>query len=138
FSVFKNRLTGSFEYYDKNTSDLLGPVTVDPTSGWSKLTLNYASMYNRGFEINLNSLNIDTRNFTWGTSFNFSANTNKVTKIENSNNSVTGHINGTNTREGLPLGALYTIRWAGLSNIGRPQSYLKDEKTIVNSVANIT
>lgn len=138
FGIFNNRLTGSFEYYNKRTSDLLGPTTVDPTSGWNSLTLNYASMYNKGFEINLNSRNIETRNFRWGTSFNFSANTNKVTNIENSNNSVAGHLSGTNTRVGLALGSLYSIRWAGLNNLGRPQSYQEDGKTVVSSLADIT
>lgn len=126
FSFFDNRLGGSVEYYSKNTSDLLGSIAVDPTSGWQKLTMNYAEMFNRGCEINLNSVNIRTKDFRWTTSLNFSYNKNEITKLENSENSVDNHVKSTNTREGMPMGTLFSFRWAGLDADGAPQVYKKD------------
>lgn len=138
FAVFNRRFSGSVEYYIKDTRDLLGPIKVDPTSGWSTLTLNYASMYNKGVEVTLNSRNIVTNDFEWATTLNFSANKNKVTQIETSNNSVAGHTGGPHTREGKAMGSMYSVRWAGLSDAGRPLAYKADGKTVVNTQAQLT
>ena len=137
FSFFNNRLGGSFDYYAKNTSDLLGSIATDPTSGWGSLTMNYAEMYNHGYEIVLNSVNIQTRDFRWATNINFSYNKNRITKLENSSNSVSSYISGTNTREGMAMGTLFSVRWAGLDESGNPQAYKKDG-TIVKSLADLT
>lgn len=126
FNLFGNRLGGSIEYYAKNSSDLLGSIAVDPTSGWSSLTMNYAELYNHGYEISLNSVNVESRHFRWTTSLNFSYNKNRVTDLESSTNSVSSYISSGNTREGVALGSLYSLRWAGLDEQGRPQVYKKD------------
>ncbi|MEG1485331.1 MAG: SusC/RagA family TonB-linked outer membrane protein, partial [Bacteroidales bacterium] len=137
FSLFSNRLGGSIEYYSKNTDDLLGNIAVDPTSGWNKLQLNYASMFNRGVEISLNSENIRNKNFNWGTTLNFSYNKNEITKFENSQSSVSSYIKNSTIREGKPYGALYSIRYAGLDETGKPQAY-KADGTIVKSTGKLT
>lgn len=137
FQMFKNRISGTIEYYIKDTRDLLGDITVDPTSGWTKLTLNYASLYNKGVEVQLNSRNIIQSKFQWMTTLNFSANKNRVTKLENSNNSVTGYAGSINNREGMAMGSLFSTRWAGLNETGRPTAYLKDGKTVVNSFGDL-
>lgn len=136
FALLKSRLSGSVEYYQKNTSDLLGALAVDPTSGWDQLTLNYAELYNRGAEITLRSTNIANRTFSWRSSFNFSYNKNKILKLENVDNSVLRHLSTTN-REGLPMGGIYSVRWAGLSETGRPQAY-NAEGEIVTTMVNLS
>jgi TonB-linked SusC/RagA family outer membrane protein len=137
FRLFRNRLSGSVEYYNKDTHDLLGPITVDPTSGWSSLILNYASLYNKGYEITLNSLNITNGNFKWGTTFNFSFNKNRILKLETTTNAVGNYVGGINDRPGVAMGSLYSIRWAGLDEMGRPQAFKEDGKTIVKSLADL-
>lgn len=137
FSLFSNRLGGSIEYYSKNTDDLLGSVAVDPTSGWNSLQLNYASMINRGVEISLNSENIRTKDFNWGTTLNFSYNKNEITSYENAQTSVSSYIKTPTIREGKPYNALYSVRWAGLDATGKPQAY-KADGTIVNSTGKLT
>lgn len=136
FSFFGNRLAGSVDYYIKNTSDLLGSREVDPTSGWSSLEMNYAKMYNHGYEISLNTINLQRKDFSWETNINFSYNKNRITKLENSSNSVAGYLESTNTREGMALGTLFSVRWAGLDDEGRPQAYKKDS-TIVKSLKDL-
>lgn len=137
FSLLSNRLGGSVEYYSKNTSDLLGEVAVDPTSGWKSLMLNYASMFNKGVEISINSTNIKTKHFNWETILNFSYNKNQITEYENSQASVASYIQRPNIREGKPYNALYSIRWAGLDEAGKPQAY-KADGTVVKSTADLT
>jgi TonB-linked SusC/RagA family outer membrane protein len=138
FSLFHDRLSGTVDYYSKNTGDLLGYIATDPTSGWGSLTLNYASMYNRGYEVSLTGINIKKNAFKWLTTLNLAYNKNQVTKLENTANAVTNYIANTNIRAGVPLGALYSTRWAGLDNLGRPQAYKADGKTIVKSLADLT
>ena len=52
------------------------------------MTINWASMENKGVEINLQTRNITTRNFSWYTTFNFAYNYNKVLKDLTASNSL--------------------------------------------------
>lgn len=137
FSVLNNRLNGSIEYYSKNTDDLLGNRLTDATSGWSSLQLNYGSMYNRGIELSINSINIANRDFTWASNFVFSYNKNKLTKIENSGTSAIDYFYSMQNREGHPMNSFYTIRYAGLNSEGYPTAY-KADGTITDSYRDLT
>ncbi|NLR64485.1 SusC/RagA family TonB-linked outer membrane protein [Chitinophaga varians] len=137
FSVFTGRLTGSVEFYNKNTSDLLGRMAADPTLGWNSYIVNYGSMYNRGIDITLTSTNVKTRDFRWNTTFNFNYNKNELTKLDVSDNSLYGYVYDLQRRQGIPLDGLYSIRYAGLDATGKPQAYTKDGK-IVKSTQNLT
>nr|WP_295873183.1 SusC/RagA family TonB-linked outer membrane protein [uncultured Chitinophaga sp.] len=137
FSTLSGRLTGSVEFYNKNTSDLLGYMTADPTLGWQSYIVNYGSMYNRGIDITLTSTNFKTRDFRWNTTFNFNYNKNELTRLDVSENSVYGYVYQAQRRKGIPLDGLYSLRYAGLDANGRPQAYTKDGK-IVKSTQNLT
>lgn len=134
FSVLKNRLSGSVEFYNKQTVDLLGQRQTDPTSGWGSLQLNYGEMYNRGVEITLHSENIHTHDFNWTSDFIFSYNKNKLTKIENSGTSAYSYFSSLQNREGYPMNSIFAVRYAGLDKEGLPQAY-KADGSIVNSYA---
>ena len=54
FAFFNYRLYGSIDYYNKQGSDLLSLVDLDPTTGWTSLNMNNAATRNRGFELQLN------------------------------------------------------------------------------------
>ena len=131
FNLFNNRLNGSIEFYNKNTVDLLGERQTDPTCGWPSLTLNYGQMYNRGIELSLQSKNITTQDFSWTSSFIFSYNKNKLTRIENSGTDAYSYYGSVQNREGKPMSSLYSIRYAGLDENGYPTAY-KADGTIVN------
>ena len=88
FSVFNSRLSGSIDYYYKKTTDLLGNRNADPTLGWASLLQNYGSMFNRGVELSLQSVNIQNKNFTWGTNLMFSYNKNELTNLEGTKETV--------------------------------------------------
>ncbi|MES2652223.1 MAG: SusC/RagA family TonB-linked outer membrane protein [Bacteroidota bacterium] len=137
FNLFKSALSGSIEFYNKSTTDLLKSRVADPTLGWTELTVNYGDMYNRGVELSLNSRNIKTENFSWRTAMNFSYNKNKLTRIENTNGAPIYYIQANQIREGKPLNGLYSIRWAGLDNTGAPQAYDRNGK-LVKSFASLT
>lgn len=126
FTLLKGRLSGSVEYYNKSTVDLLGNRAIDPTFGWSKLLLNYGSMRNSGLEVSLQSENITTNDFRWTSNLIFSYNKNKLTKIENSGTSAYSYFSTAQNREGYAMNSLFSIRYAGLDKEGFPQAYKAD------------
>lgn len=132
FNLLSNRLNGSVEFYNKNSSDLLGDFASDPTLGWSALMMNFASMYNRGVEVALQSENINTGSFRWTSNFLFGYNKNEVTKVESGDESALSYYNGLNTRKGYARNSLFSVRYAGLDEKGMPTAYKKDG-TIVKS-----
>lgn len=81
FAILKNRITGELDYYKKMTTDLLLNVNVPSTTGYSSYLKNLGSMENEGYEITLNSTNIDGA-FKWNTNFNIGFNRNKVLDIQ--------------------------------------------------------
>ena len=78
FGFFKNRLNITAEVYSKKTTDLLLEVQLPLSSGFETALKNIGSFSNRGFELTVNSVNIDHSNFKWKSDFTFSFNRNKV------------------------------------------------------------
>ncbi len=80
FGFFKNRIEGSFDYFHKNTYDLLLALPVPTTSGFENSLQNVGDTKNVGVEFIVTSRNlIDT--FNWSTTFNISTIKNKVTNL---------------------------------------------------------
>jgi TonB-linked SusC/RagA family outer membrane protein len=130
FSLLKNRFFGSVEFYNKSTTDLLGFQTTDPTIGWSSVMLNYGSMRNRGTDISLTSTNLTTRDFKWNTTLNFNYNKNVLTKLENEGKSVYSYIDKGQNRVGVPMNSIYSIRYKGLDDKGKPIALTKEGKEV--------
>jgi len=76
--VLKNRLNITAEVYYKKTTDLLLDVQLPSSSGFETALKNIGSFSNRGFELTVNSVNIDNSSFKWRSDFTFSFNRNKV------------------------------------------------------------
>ncbi len=81
FAFFKNRLSGTLEYYNRETEDLLFAVPQPLSSGALSVQQNTATMYNKGFELQLNGDIVRSRNFIWNTNVNFSTVESKITKM---------------------------------------------------------
>lgn len=137
FVLLKNRLSGSVDVYTKNTSDLLGAHKNDPLSGWDSITQNYAEMTNKGVEVNLQSENVRIGKFSWQSDFVFSYNKNELTELEDPGTSAYSYYSSAQNRENRPMGAMYSIRYAGLNEKGKPTAYTKDGK-IVTSTNDLT
>lgn len=137
FQVFKNRLSGTLEYYSKNTSDLLGEKDADPTIGWASVVMNYGDMRNRGVELTLHSRNVERVNFRWTSDLTFSYNKNKVTNIKDQSTSASSYYSELQARENYPIDALFSVRYAGLDENGAPTAYTKDGK-VVHSTSELT
>jgi TonB-linked SusC/RagA family outer membrane protein len=81
FSMFKSRLNGSIEYYHRSTEDLLFAVPQPLSSGALSVNQNTATMYNKGFELQLSGDVVRTKNFIWNTGVNLSTVESKITKM---------------------------------------------------------
>jgi len=142
FGFFKNRLTGSIEYYNKDTKDLIADYAVPTTKylyGW--LTTNVGEITNKGVEFTLNAIPYQTKDFTWSTSLNLSHNKNNVKSISNDEYSVDymdeaelnapGQSGNCQQRimEGSPIGQFYTYEWAGYNSDGVSTFYVHDATT---------
>ena len=82
FGFFNNRISGSVEYYNRLTEDLIMNKTVPVTTGYSSVKANVGSVRNEGFEVNINSDNIRTKDFSWRTSLNFAYNKNNIVDLQ--------------------------------------------------------
>ncbi|UII78732.1 TonB-dependent receptor [Flagellimonas sp. CMM7] len=82
FGLFKGRISGSVDYYIKKTKDMLLSVNLNPTTGIGQPALrNIGNLENEGVEIALNTVNVETDNFRWTSSFNISTNRNEITSL---------------------------------------------------------
>lgn len=144
FAVLRGRLSGTIEYYNKQTSDLIYYYSVSTNRyPCSTMTANVGDISNKGFEITINAIPVKTRDFLWETSLNLSHNKNEVKKISNEEYSVDyietnamdpniGGSSGTKVQrimEGQPIGTFYMYEWAGYNENGISQYYVHDPKT---------
>jgi TonB-dependent starch-binding outer membrane protein SusC len=82
FSVLKNRLSGTIEYYVTNTKDILLGLGLPPTSGVSSITSNIGETQNKGFELSLRGTILDNVNgWTWEAGINVYSNKNKLVAL---------------------------------------------------------
>ncbi len=82
FAFLRSRISGTIEFYNRETNDLIMNKTVPITSGYSSVKANVGSVRNRGIEITLNTVNIENKNFRWSTSFNIAHNKNEITDLQ--------------------------------------------------------
>ncbi len=112
YSVANNRISGGVDYYVKNTNDLLLSLPINSTSGYSSTLRNLGKMTNKGWDIYLNTKNIDGK-FKWSTSFNISTYKNEITDLNGQPILPTGRsLNA--ALVGQPLGVFYGVEWAGV------------------------
>ncbi len=82
FSILKNRLSGTIEYYVTKTEDVLQSVNLPLTSGVSSIVQNIGATQNKGFELSLNGTILDNKNgWTVEAGLNFYTNKNKLVSL---------------------------------------------------------
>lgn len=82
FALLKSKVSGSFEYYIKHTTDLLGSYTVPmPPNPADRIWANSGELLNKGVELNVQWYALDYSNFKWKTSLTFSTNKQEVISL---------------------------------------------------------
>lgn len=108
FTTLNGRIRFSGDVYYSKTKDLLLNVPIPILSGFSSTLTNIGELENRGFEINLSSINIDS-DFKWSTDFNIFANRNKVLKLGVNDVPIDINVSSMTSRTavGKPIGMYY-------------------------------
>ncbi|MBN2165739.1 MAG: TonB-dependent receptor [Marinilabiliaceae bacterium] len=71
FGFFKNRLSGTVEYYTRKTKNLLATVSSPAGTNFdTKITTNVGNVDSEGVEVSLNGTPVDNKNWTWDLSVN--------------------------------------------------------------------
>ena len=130
FSFFNGRLRGAVDYYNKRTTDLLYeyPVPVPPYL-YGTMMANVGVVTNKGFEISLNTIPVQTRNFRWDLGVNMAHNENMLVSLSNEqysrdkiylgSYSITGLAETTVIMEsGHPIGTFYGAKYIGTDENG--------------------
>ncbi|MFT4202837.1 MAG: TonB-dependent receptor [Chitinophagaceae bacterium] len=102
-SLFKNRIIVTLDAYRKTTKDLLLNANIPYSSGFSSAYKNVGSIRNDGLEITLNTINIQTKSFSWTSNFNISFNKNKVVALSENQNSILSTVTFTSDFNSYPL-----------------------------------
>lgn len=127
----------TLDWYNRDTKDLLLDQPISSTTGLSSILKNVGSMRNRGFEVELKSTNMNTKDLFWTTSLNLAHNKNTLTKLDGKQTEIIDglHIH----RVGESFHSFYMYEYAGVDpTTGKEAYYLNDgsenaRKTTVNS-----
>jgi TonB-linked SusC/RagA family outer membrane protein len=81
FGLWKNRIYGSIDTYDTETTDLLLPRGLPPTTGVQTVYQNIGATRNRGLEVSLSTVNIKTKDLLWTSTATFSTNKEEIVSL---------------------------------------------------------
>lgn len=115
-SLYKGRLRFTADAYVKNTNDLLLNAPLPRSTGFDNAVQNIGKLQNKGFELAINSVNVD-KAVTWTTDFNISFNKNEVVDLVGQElfaGAIAGRGEASLVREGLPLGTLFGYIYGGV------------------------
>ena len=121
FQIINNRISGSIDYYNNETTDLLYQVDIPGISGFETFPDNLGRIHNQGMDIEISTFNIRKKDLNWETSFVFSRNRNELRELLGFDIDGDGKEDDL-ISEGLfigePLDALFTYKIDGLWQVG--------------------
>ncbi|GHT10680.1 SusC/RagA family TonB-linked outer membrane protein [Bacteroidia bacterium] len=120
FGLFKNKLRGSIEYFNRDSKDLLQDVPVSHTTGFTSTLKNVGEMNNRGWEVEIGGDIIRNNDWTWDASLTASFIKSKITKLYGGSDIFWYDPTGSDSRiqyvyrEGESNLSLFGLEWAGV------------------------
>ena len=133
FGLLNDRITGEFAYYKNDIDGLILNDPQTPSRGipGNAILTNIGSMWNKGIEASVTATVINSKDFTWSTSFNYTTQTNEVTSLATGNADILVATGGLETpsiiRVGESIGSFYVIRTEGVNPAnGRRIAVLND------------
>lgn len=112
FGLFNNRLSGTVEYYETETNNILLNLGLPSTSGVSNVTSNVGKTKSNGVEIALNATPIQTSDFTWDVGVNLYTNRTEIVELASGQQEDVGNL----WFVGQPLSVIYDYERLGLWN----------------------
>ena len=137
--LWNNRLTLSFDYFDKLTTDALLSTSLPNYLGGTSYLINAGEVSNKGIDFAVSADVIKSNDFDWTTSLNGTYLKNKVVKLTAEEPRLYSGVmpgicdDGTNIiTEGESIGSFYGYRWAGIDSEGYDTYYKSDGSTTRN------
>ena len=132
-----NRINVTLEYYTRTTKNLLMDRPISMTTGFGSYLMNIGEVKNKGVELEISSTNIQTKDFSWNTTFNISHNKNKIVTLDGMQTEIKS---GSQIRKvGKSYRTFYMIEFAGINpETGAPQFYTNDVDENGNYIKDIT
>lgn len=121
FTILNRRINGSFDVYTSKTPNLLLRRSIPTVTGYYDIFANIGATANKGFDLTLNTVNVQTRQFTWLTTTNFSFSKEHIVSLSN------GKQNDINNLWfiGQPISVLYGFESAGIWHAGDSATFKK-------------
>jgi len=136
FGLFEQRITGSFEFFNRNSKDLLQDVPISLVTGFSSTLKNVGEINNKGLEVELYGDILRKSGFTWSAGMTASHVKSKVTKLYGGQDIIWWDPTGGDDRaqfiytEGESTLALYGLEWAGVEDeTGKNLWFLNNDET---------
>lgn len=132
FTLFKQRLSGSFDVYWNTTKDLLVESDIPQITGFSKQQRNIGQTSNRGIELGLTGTIVQSKNFQLNGTFNIGINKSKIDKLDGVNEKpFSSNWAGTDLKTqddyrvyvGQTIGLMYGYVTDGMYGVGDFDSY---------------
>ncbi len=129
-SAFRGRVNLDMDIYRRYSEELLLGRPLPASTGWTSITENVGRTVNEGVEISLNTVNIQTDNFTWSTNFNISFVENEILELLPGQDFFS-----TRRAVGRAINDWYIPIWAGVNPAdGRPMYYDRNQDITYNPV----
>jgi len=127
YGFLNNRVSGSVEYYVKNTSDLLLQVSNAQPAFAEQRLANVGKVRNKGLEISIDALALSRPNFTWRAGLVFAAERNRVVDLGPFSSIATGTVSGQGQSNvdaqrilpGQPIGTFFGPRFLRVNAAGQ-------------------
>jgi TonB-linked SusC/RagA family outer membrane protein len=130
FGLFNNRITGTVDFYNRTTNDLLYSQPVSQATGFSSVLSNIGSLTNKGYELTLTGEIIRKKNFKWSVTATYTNNDNKVTSLISDN---VPSANNTRLVVGEALNTFFMVRWAGINPENGRNQYLAADGSVTET-----
>ncbi len=125
FGLFNNRINGSVDLYNRNSTHLLmdmqTPLELGSYSG--AIVSNVGKVNNKGVEIQLNTINLKNRKIRWETTFTFARNINAIRELNGAKKDLVGN----KWFIGHPIDVVYGYKYTGICTREEAQAYAKDD-----------
>lgn len=127
FGLFNNRVSGTFEVYQRSSKDLLFSRPLAPSLGFSEIDDNIGSLKNTGFEGHIQTFAVRSQEFQWSINANFGHYINKITELPQEE-IISGNVGQLGSTKKLTVGSsvydFYIREWAGVDpSNGKPLWY---------------
>ncbi len=133
YGMFKNRLHGTVEVFNRKSSNLLFAVPLPVSSGVGTIAKNIGSMYNKGIEVQIAGDIVKGRNFKWDATLNWSIIKNRITKMPDGQPTI---ITGTKQLAiGHSIYDYWLRQWGGVDPSDGSSLYVRDKSIAVGNPA---